>query len=255
MASVENVPSALPAESGNENGRQFDFAADTFAFPNELVWEYRPDPATQQMTFHRRDPGPTYSHRCFVLVRAARQFFFHARFAADEKPVSASAYRTLIRAIVRRNPRQASAAHQRLVIPGFTGLRALSLAHPEWLKAECGPAWHSYILRSHWRMVLPISREHQAHTAYQLAHQVRQNLAPIIHLVKFPALTINHGMSLFDVVKTADRYQFTAYDPNQPAQPVLLTFDQARQTFQLAPNSYWPGGELNVIQIYRHWWM
>ena len=74
--------------------------------------------------------------------------------------------------------------------------------------------------------------------------------------MKFPALTINHGMILFDVaVETKDGFKFSAYDPNDPAQPAHLTFDRAAKTFSLPPNRYWAGGELNVIEIYRSWLM
>ena len=257
MASVENLTSPLQGNGAADGGdaRRFDFFADTFAYPNELVWEYRLDPSSSRMTFHRREPKPTYSHRCFVVVRAARQFFFHARFDPTGMPVSPEEYRALIRAVVRKNPRRRSALEKRVVFPGFADLRSLSAAHPEWLKAECGGAWHSYVLRSHWRMVLPISRRHQQVTADRLVARVRQNAAPIIHLVKFPALTINHGMILLDVTRSGNTQEFTAYDPNDSSRPVQLTFDEDRRTFRLPPNSYWPGGELNVIEIFRHWLM
>jgi len=257
MATVENLTSPTPAvgPAGGGDARRFDFFADTFAFPNELVWEYRLDASSGGMTFHRREPSPTYSHRCFVIVRAARQFFFHARFDSSAKPIGEERYRALIRAVVRRNPRQRSTPEERVVFPGFADLRSFSTAHPESLKAECGGAWHSYVLRSHWRMVLPISRRHQQTTADRLVARVGQNTAPIIHLVKFPALTINHGMVLLDVSSSGNTHEFTAYDPNDPAKPIRLTFDGTRQTFRLPANSYWPGGDLNVIEIFRHWLM
>ena len=85
--------------------RRFEFERDTFAFANELVWEYRCDPATQKMISRRNEPPPTYAHRCFVMVRSARQFFYHARFepapVADEQT-----YRRLIREVVSRSPRR-----------------------------------------------------------------------------------------------------------------------------------------------------
>jgi hypothetical protein len=52
--------------------RRFEFERDTFAFPNELVWEYHFDEATGTTGAARRVPAPDYVHRCFVLVRAAR---------------------------------------------------------------------------------------------------------------------------------------------------------------------------------------
>jgi hypothetical protein len=37
----------------------FDFARDTFAYPNELVWEYSFDDATGKRTTRRREPAAT----------------------------------------------------------------------------------------------------------------------------------------------------------------------------------------------------
>ena len=102
-------------------------------------------------------------------------------------------------------------------------------------------------------MVFPITRGHQTRTAAQLVTALEQNLSPIIHLVKFPSLTINHGMVLFHAVSTRNGGEFSAYDPNNPLQPANLIFDRATATFSLPPNRYWPGGELNVIEIYRNW--
>jgi hypothetical protein len=257
MAIAEKSTNTPPPPAGDAGivGRSFDFAADTFAFANELVWAYRLDPATRRMTFHRREPKPTYTHRCFVVVRSVRQFFFHAEFDAQLTKATADDYRALIRAVIRRPMHRPSARGQRIVIPGFSSLREFSFQHPEWLKAGCGGAWQSYVLRSHWRMVLPISREHQKTTAGRLVTRVRQNIAPVIHLVQFPALTINHGMVLYHVAETATGFDFMAYDPNDPSQPARLSFDAAKNTFFLPANSYWPGGELNVIEIYRSWWM
>ena len=65
---------------GGDSQRNFQFKADTFSYPNELVWEYRIDPQSGKTTVFRNNPPPTYAHHCFVVVRAAKQFFFHVRF-------------------------------------------------------------------------------------------------------------------------------------------------------------------------------
>jgi hypothetical protein len=235
--------------------RRFEFERDTFAFANELLWEYRFNPATGKTTFHRREPKPDYALHCFVLTRVARQFLYHARFDANQKIEDDEIYRQLIGEVVSRNPRTPCDSEKQILIPGFASLREFSAAREKLLKAGCGGAWRSYFLRSHWRMVFPISRKHQARTAESLANALRQNLSPIIHLVKFPALTMNHGMILFGVTETVGGFEFQAYDPNHPQAPVTLTFDRASQTFFLPANLYWMGGDLNVIEIFRNWFM
>jgi hypothetical protein len=241
--------------SSANGARRFEFARDSFAFANELLWEYHFDPATGKTTFRKREPKPYYAHRCFVLTSAARKFLYHARFDASQKAASEETYRKLIREVLSRNPRVACEPEKQIVIPGFASLREFSVTHEKLLKAECGGAWRSYVLRSHWRMIFPISRAHQTRTAEALAAELRQNDSPIIHLVKFPALTINHGMILFEVAETARGFEFQAYDPNHPPAPVTLTFDRTAQTFFLPANSYWAGGEMNIIEIFRGWFM
>jgi hypothetical protein len=255
LAEDQLQPAASPSGEGVRAHRRFDFNSDTFAFANELIWEYQFDTATGKTTFRRREPKPHYAHRCFVLTRAARQFLYHARFDAARPIADDETYRRLIREVVSRNPRTPCPLEKQIVIPGFASLREFSAAREPLLKAGCGGAWRSYVLRSHWRMIFPISRAHQEQTAARLLPALGRDFSPIVHLVRFPSLTINHGMILFDTAETATGVVFSAYDPNDPVRPAQLTFDRATRTFSLPQNRYWAGGKLNVIEIYRGWFM
>ena len=102
-------------------------------------------------------------------------------------------------------------------------------------------------------MSFPFTRAHQARTAAALAAALGQNHLPILHLVKFPAMSINHGIILFGVTETARGWEFESYDPNNSKAAEQLTFDRVSQTFFLSENACWPGGELNVSHIYRSW--
>lgn len=228
----------------------FRFERDTLAFANELVWRYRFDPATGALSVSRAAPPPTYSHRCFVVIRSARQFFYHARFEPGRPRIFAEAYRRLVRRVVARSPRRESPESERMVIPGYPDLRAFSREQEGLLKAECGGSWQSYCLRSHWRMVFPVWPAHQARMASRLAQRVRQGLAPIVHLFRFPRLTINHGVLLFGVEESDAAICFEAYDPNLPEHPVRLTFERASGQFTFPRLSYWGGGMVRVIEIY-----
>ena len=99
--------------------RPFRFERDTFAFANELIWLYRFDPVTKAMSVSRNHPPPTYSHRCFMVVKSARQFLYHARFEPGLPIAEEAVYRRLIRQILSRNPRRASAERERVVVPGY----------------------------------------------------------------------------------------------------------------------------------------
>jgi hypothetical protein len=231
--------------------RSFQFERDTFTFANELVWQYRFDPKIGAMRVSPSDPPPTYSHRCFVLVRSVRQFFYHARFEPDALAAEPGIYRRLIRQVVSRNPRRPSSPPERIPFPGYDCLRAFSQAHEPLLKAECGGPWQSYFLRSHWRMVFPIWSRHQERMAQRLRQAVRQGSVPTVHLFRFPRITINHGLLLFGVAETEREIQFAAYDPNVPEHAVTLSFDRGRTVFNFPPSCYWAGGPLRVVQIFR----
>lgn len=248
------APEVYAAPMGLAVGRRFEFDRDSFAFPNELVWEYDFDPATAAPSVRRRVPAPRYAHHCFVLVRAARQFLYHARFDPAAGRADDAGYRRLIREVLARSPRRPSEAAERIVIPGYAGLRELSAARESLVKEQCGGAWRSYFQRSHWRLVFPVSRAHQRRTARELLEATARDDAPLIHLLRFPSLTINHGMVIFEGTRTPTGILFLAYDPNAPEGPARLTYDDRTRAFHLPPNRYWRGGALNVFEIFRRWY-
>ena len=230
--------------------RRFEFDRDTFAFANELHWEYRLDPITQKMISRKNHPPPNYAHRCFVLVRSARQFFYHARFDATLPVADEKTYGSIVRKVVSRNPRKVCNEIKRIVVPGYDSLRAFSAAQPAVLKANCGGAWQSYVLRSHRRMILPVSRRHQENMAGQLARSLPVRRAVITHLFRFPQLTINHGIVLYEMTETATGLRFSVYDPNQPDQPTEMNYHSADRTFYFPRNHYWAGGQVNVVEAF-----
>jgi hypothetical protein len=252
ITATEIRPEGTPA-AGATAVRAFDFARDRFAFANELLWEYQFDEATGKTATINRQPKPDYALRCFVMTRAAKQFFLHAHFDATRAVADEETYRDGIRQIISRSPRHACVPAERVVFPGFDCLHAFSLVHERLLKAESGGAWRSYVLRSHWRMVLPILSGHQVRTAARLVERLRAGGLPILHLVTFPQLTMNHGVLLYEAHSDSAGWKFIAYDPNDPAKPMTITYDSARQIFTVPRNKYWPGGRLKVIEIYRNW--
>ena len=232
---------------------RFQFDRDTFAFANELVWDYRLDPGAGTMTTFCNDPPPAYTHRCFVMARSARQFWHHARFDPSLPVADAPTYRRRIREVVSRSPRRTCPPAERIVIPGYDGLRSFSAAQEPLLKAGCGGAWQSYFVRSHWRMVFPVHRWQQERTARRLAKRLAAGTPAIIHIFQFPRVTINHGIVLYDVAETPSALRFAAYDPNVPSRPAELSYDRAARAFILPRNHYWAGGRVKVVEVYRGW--
>jgi len=231
----------------------FAFGEDSFSYRNDLVWVYYRDPETGEFRHKNREPKPDYTHHCFPVARSARQFFQHAKFdpmlpAADE-----ATYRKLIRRVVKTSPRRLLKDEERIVIPGYTNLFEFSRAQGSLLKDECGGAWQSYFQRGHWRMIFPFSTQHQEKMVEQLRESLRQNRPPVVHAVRFPALTINHALVIIDAKETPDGAEFAVYDPYEPGQPATLTFNRNERQFYLPGNDYFVGGKVDIYEIYHSW--
>src|SRR5262249_53895947 len=140
--------------------------------------------------------------------------------------------------IVRRNVRQQCPETERIVIPGFDGLRAFSRAHGPLLKALCGAPWESYFLRSHWRMIFPVPKWYREMMVKKLKASLPKRGLTLVHLFQFPRITINHGITLFGFTESEAAVEFDAYDPNIPEHPVKLIYDKQRRHFTFAPNRY-----------------
>src|SRR5579859_1423255 len=140
--------------------RPFNFPADTFAFANQLVWEYHYDENGKWVS-QPRDPKPEYSHHCFVVARSVKQFFEHARFEPAQPVADADTYRRLIHLVISMSASRALPDAEKIVIPGYADLRSFSEAQSDLLKSECGGAWHSYFQHGHWRMIMPFTRHQQ----------------------------------------------------------------------------------------------
>ena len=231
--------------------RPFRFQQDTFAYANELVWEYQLDPATGRMLHHRREKPPDYAQHCFIVAHAARQFFLQARFDPTRPRPDPTTCRRLIHEVISRGSNHASAPEDQVVIPGYPNLYAFSQTEEALLKSECGGAWQSYFQRGHWRMILPLTRGHQERMARQLTDSLRQQRPPVVHLVRFPSLSINHAVLLYDVEESADAIAFSVYDPNSPDHPARLTYQRAQRRFAYPANLYFAGGRVDVYEIYR----
>jgi len=233
--------------------RPFIFGEDTFAYRNDLVWIYYRDPATGKLGHRARDPKPDYTHHCFPVARSARQFFQHARFDASQPIADEATYRKLIHRVVSTSPRTQLPEHERIVVPGYSNLFAFSQARERLLKEECGGAWQSYFQRGHWRMVFPFSERHQAKMVEQLGESIRRNRPAVVHIVRFPSLTINHALVLFSAKEAAGKVVFSAYDPYEPGRPSELTFNRSERQFYFPANDYFVGGKVDIYEIYHSW--
>src|SRR5262245_57415811 len=85
--------------------RAFHFETDTSGFANGLYRGYGYE-AEGAWRSAERSPEPEYAHRCFVLVRSARQFFQHARFDPAQPELPEAELRERVEVVVGTSPRR-----------------------------------------------------------------------------------------------------------------------------------------------------
>jgi hypothetical protein len=240
------VPGALPAAAH----AVFRFPDDAFGFANETVWEYEPDPATGRTGWSRRQPRPDFVLRCGTMVRAARQFHVHARFDPDRPLADPETYERLVREVLDRDPRRQTPASDSVVIPGYPDLATFSRERAPLLKRALSGPWQSYLQRGNWRMIFPFTARQQRSVAETLTASLARGAVPIVHVLRFPMLTINHMLLLFAVDETPAEVRFQAYDPNDAERPVVLRYDRGARTFLYQRTPYFGGGPVRVYEIY-----
>jgi hypothetical protein len=235
-ACVSVQPSLEPA-----NNRPFHFERDTLAFENEVSAQRKGSEGEDDYTLH-----------CFVLTRSARQFFQFARFDGNAPAVDDEAYRKLIQAVIAHDPSEPTPPRaERIVIPGYWNLYSFSKAREELLKNELGSAVQSFMQRGNWRMVFPFSHDHQEEMAQAMLAEIRRDRPPVVHLVVFPRLSIDHAVLLYGAEETPTGIRYAVYDPNDPAAPASLAYDRARRSFSFPRNQYFAGGEVDAYEIYK----
>ncbi|MBW1684167.1 MAG: hypothetical protein JRS35_03815 [Deltaproteobacteria bacterium] len=242
-----HVPVPARVESG------FDPATDTLAYPNGLFWEYEAGvhvPSRAARSGVRGADPELFAQRCTFMTRSVRQFYHGARFDPSLPRGSEEHYRELVRRVLASDPRRESPAGDLVVIPGFANLREFSSYHEELLKNNTRGRWRSYLQRGNWRMIFPFSPEHQRTTAESLLASLAEGHPPIVHVLRFPRITINHTLLIHGARSTATEVRFFAYDPNQPDRTLVLRYDREQATFLFPRTRYFLGGRVSAYEIY-----
>lgn len=242
---------------GGLSAKDFVLARDAPALTNELLWAYSTNASGLQV-HHPRVPKPEFHSRCFALARLTLLFHRHARFNPDAPAPTPKEAGDILRRVRSRSPRATrpcASSSKTIEVPGFAGFHDFSAACPEQVRSVCGGAWRKYLQRGHWRMVFPFTGRQQERTARKLTLRLARQELVALHILKFPALTINHAFLAYQRVEKDGRLEaILAYDPNQPREPLSLRWNPELKRFSMAPNSYFAGGLIDVSPVYSSWW-
>jgi hypothetical protein len=231
--------------------RPFRFDTDTFSFANETVWNYV-DGKVQSDSSRAESKKRDYTRRCFVVTRAAVQFWKFARFDPKAPPLARDQLAARIREVTERSVwLPALADDKRIVFPGFANLRIMSASDPTIFQANIGLGWPVYFRAGNAPIAAPLYRETEAHLNDEIFHDLKLNYPTIVWLYNFPSLSINHVVVVIAGKHDRSRYQYKIYDPNYADDSRTLVYTPATRTFSYAPTFYFKGGAVDARAIYR----
>ena len=140
--------------------RPFQYDTDTFSFANETVWNYANGTAQADASSEKQKRD--YTRRCFVVTRAAVQFWKFARFDSSVKPLARDRLAGRIREVTGRSVwLPALPPDRRIVFPGYANLREISASDPSIFQANIGLGWPVYSRcwkRAHCHAAIPGNR-------------------------------------------------------------------------------------------------
>lgn len=229
---------------------------DTFAFANETVWNYEAGKVVGR-TDRPDTPkdGERYTRRCFVMARAAVQFWKFARFEPGREALPPEELAARVRKIASVPVWEpAPGAERKTVIPGYADLHDLSTREPRILQENMGEGWPTYFRPGNFGIVTPPARAAQERTAGEIDLFLNAGEPPILWLVNFPSLSINHAVVVLRRRVEGPRTVYTVYDPNLPGEGMELAYDPATRTFSYPPTFYFVGGPVDARVVYRGVW-
>jgi hypothetical protein len=238
-ASVPTAPAAVRPDGAAVAG--FSFGADTFAFPNEIRARHP-------------DRDDLYANYCFVLARGLRQFFRFARFEPTAPALTHEGYVDRVRALAARVPWAPSGAtDERVVIPGYANLREFSRAQQAAVKEGLGGRFWTLVHWTNWRVTFPVTRGHQATVARAIMDELDAGRLAQLLVTNWPKPELNHTVVAFAYRPGAHGVEFSVWDPNDPAEPGVMTFEAEVSRFRASRLYDTEPGLIRAFRMYYSW--
>jgi hypothetical protein len=231
--------------------RPFDFNTDTFAFANETVWNYV-DGGVQSESSRPQERKRDYTRHCFVVTRAAVQFWKFARFDPKAPPLPPGELAKRIRRVTDRSVwLPALSDKERIAFPGYPNLREISSAFAGVFQANIGLGWPIYFRAGMMPIIAPVYRETEARLNEEIFNDLQKNYPTVVWLYNFPSLDMNHAVVVFAGRHGHNRFTYQVYDPNYANAPKKLEYDAVSRTFSYQPTFYFKGGSVSARAVYR----
>jgi hypothetical protein len=223
------------------NPPTFAFETDTFAFANDIRW---------------RSPGKVdlYANYCFVLARAVRQFHVAARFDPSAPKLPPAEYTDRVRAVAARPAwSKPLPERERVVIPGYANLREFSDAEEPAVKAGLGGRFWTWVHWTNWRTTFPVTRAQQETVAREVLDELSDGRLVQLLVTNWPKPELNHTVVAYAAHQTGEGVELTVWDPNDPAQPGVMTFDTASRQFYATRIYDTEPGPIRAFRMYHSW--
>ena len=240
--------------------RPYRFDRDVFAFANETVYQYVDGIASKRKET-KEEREKRFVQHCFVMCRASKQFRNFARFEPSLSPDDDETLIAKVRKVTRHAAwRTPLPPEERVVIPGYADLRALSKARPGILQRHCGVWWTTYIRPGNYKMFFYWANgaKFQGWTQRGLERWLNRNEVFIAYLTTFPKSDINHACLIYARNPRDGRpdkdglLHYFAYDPNHPESPRDMAYNPKTRTFLYQKDWDFVGGKVTVLQILGH---
>jgi hypothetical protein len=231
-----SLPAALPPDEAASVG--FSFPADTFAFPNQV---------------RALNPGAAdlYANYCFVLARGLRQFFEFARFDPEAPRLDHDAYVLRLHQVFERGPWVSELpTAERVVVPGYPDLREFSRAEEGTVKEALGGRFWTLVHWTNWRVTFPVTRSGQETVARESMDEIRAHRLVQFLVTRWPTTELNHSVVAYAFQTTDGTTEFTVWDPNDPAEPGIISFDWSSRRFFAERFFDVRSGPIRVFRMY-----
>ncbi|HXH81601.1 MAG TPA: hypothetical protein VNN07_01585 [Candidatus Tectomicrobia bacterium] len=242
-AGCVSAPPLATVLDASPPGPLLRFGVDTLAFRNESRSKNRGKP-------------DLYANWCFVMARAITQFQRFARFDPAAPRLTADEYTARVREITGRAPwRDPLPADDRIVIPGYASLHEFSRAEEAAVKAGMGGRFLSWIHWTNWRVAFPMPAAQQEGVARETLAELQAGRLVQWLVTNLPRIELNHTVVVYDYRPGPGWVDFVVYDPNDPAEPGIIRYDEGERRFWSTRLHDTEVGPMRAFRMYYSAWL